>query len=82
MAEVSLELLSRQLERLLDGQAQMRDDMTVVLGRIDHVEKVIGARLEILDESLKLIQTELMALRRRDVRLGHRLERLEAEAAP
>lgn len=82
MAAISLELLSRQLERLLDGQAQLRDDMTVVLGRIDHVEKVVGARLEIVDESLKLVQAELRALRRRDERLGHRVERLEAEAAP
>lgn len=82
MAEISLELLSRQLERVLDGQAQMRDDMTVVLGRIDHVEKVVSARLEIVGESLKLVQAELRALRRRDERLGHRVERLEAQVAP
>ena len=77
-----MELLSRQLERVLDGQAQMRDDMTVVLGRIDHVEKVVGVRLEIVDEGLKLVQAELTALRRHDERLSHRVERLEAEAAP
>ena len=60
----------------------MRDALTVILGRIDHVEKVVSAGLEIVDETLKLVQAELRALRARDDRLGRRVERLETESAP
>jgi polyhydroxyalkanoate synthesis regulator phasin len=80
MAEVTMKFMARQLERLLDSHAAIRDDLTVLLGRIDHVQKVVTARLEIVDETLKLVQAELRALRGRDDRLGRRIERLEAEA--
>lgn len=80
MAEVTMEFTARQLERLLASHAAIRDDLTVVLGRIDHVEKVVTARLEIVDETMKLVQAELRAPRGRDDRLERRVGRLEAQA--
>jgi hypothetical protein len=68
------------MARLLGNYAAIRDDLTVVLSRIDKVEKVVTARLEFVDETMKLVRAELRALRGRDNWLERRGGRLEAQA--
>ena len=43
---MTLDFLARQMERMLSEQAASRDDMTVLLGRIDHVERIVSRRLD------------------------------------
>ena len=73
MAEIDLAFLARQMERLLDGQSQIRDDMTVVMARLDRIETMIrGDR-----DELRTTFTEMTAMHRRHDRLERRLDRLE-----
>ena len=41
MAEIDLAFLSRQIERVLEGQSQIRDDVTVVMARLDRIDTMI-----------------------------------------
>lgn len=77
MTEPNLEFLAQQLARLLDEQAQLRDDIVVAMGRLDHLERVMTGRFGIIDETLSLLLSEVRALRRTDERLARRVNRLE-----
>lgn len=73
---VSLDLIARLVQRVLDDQSAMRDDMTVLLGRIDHVERSVGRRLDNIEDSLKQLGIELRAIRARQDRADDRLRRV------
>jgi hypothetical protein len=73
MTEITLEFIARQLERLIDGQARLQDDMTVVMARLDRIEGMVrGDR-----EELRATFAELLAVHRRHDRMERRLNRLE-----
>jgi hypothetical protein len=38
MPDVNLAFLARQMERLIERQARLQDDMTVVMARLERVE--------------------------------------------
>ena len=38
MAEIDLAFIARQLERLVDDVAGLKDDMTVVMARLDRID--------------------------------------------
>ena len=67
MPEIELSFIARQLERVLEGQAQLRDDIFVVMARVDR-----------MDATLQGMVTELRAMHGRGDRLTRRIERLEA----
>jgi hypothetical protein len=77
LAAVTLDFLARQMERMLSEQAASRDDMTVLLGRINHVERIVSRRLDNLDDTLKRVLTELEVLRSQTARASERVRRLE-----
>ena len=58
MADIDLAFLVRQMGRLLDGQSQIRDDITVVMARLDRIETMIrGDR-----DELRATFTEMTAI--------------------
>ena len=78
MAEIDLAFLSRQIERVLEGQSQLRDDMTVVMARLDRIDTMIrGDR-----DELRATLTEMTTMHRRHDRLERRLDRLEPADRP
>jgi len=81
MAEVTLELVARQIERVLVEQAGIRDDITVQMGRLDHLERIDAARQEVIDETSKVILDELRVNRRQLDRPAERAGELEKLAA-
>ena len=66
MPEVDLALITRQLERLVNDMAGLKDDMTVVMARLDR-----------LDATIHSLVTEVRAMRSRHDRVARRVERLE-----
>jgi hypothetical protein len=65
MAEIDLAFIARQLERLVNDVAGLKDDMTVVVARLDR-----------LDATTHSLVTEVRANSRHD-RVAKRVERLE-----
>lgn len=70
MTEVTLDFISRQLERVLAEQAAMRDEMLV-----------FGARLTHVDTGIEVVIAEVRALTRAVARLNDRVTKLEEPAA-
>jgi hypothetical protein len=66
MAEIDLAFIARQLERLVDDVAGLKDDMPVVM-----------ARLDLIDATMHSLVTEVRAMHSRHDRVAKRLERLE-----
>lgn len=66
MAEVSLEFLAAQQDRLLEQMGQMRDDMAVLL-----------AVMQRLDGTVQGLVAEMRASHTRHDRLTRRVERME-----
>jgi hypothetical protein len=66
VAEIDLAFIARQLERLVNDVAGLKDDMTVVM-----------ARLERLDATTHSLVTEVRAMHSRHDRVAERVERLE-----
>jgi serine/threonine protein phosphatase PrpC len=66
MAEVDLAFVARQLERLINDMAGLKDDMTVVMARLDRI-----------DATSHSLVTEVRAMHSRHDRLARRVERLE-----
>ena len=69
MAGVDLELVARQLERVLGELAGFRDDMTVVMARLDRI-----------DATTQSLVNEVRAMHSRHGRLARRVDRLEGLA--
>ena len=66
MPEVDLAFSARQLERLVNDVAGLKDDMTVVMARRDR-----------LDATTHSLVTEVRAMHSRHDRVAKRVERLE-----
>jgi hypothetical protein len=64
--EVDLAFIARRLERLVDDAAGLKDDMTVVIARLDR-----------LDATTHSLVTEVRAMHSRHDRVAKRVERLE-----
>jgi hypothetical protein len=66
MPEVDLAFIARQLERLVNDMAGLKDDMIVVMARLDR-----------LDATTHSLVTEVRAMHSRHERVAKRVERLE-----
>ena len=66
MPEVDLAFIAPQLERLVSDVAGLKDDMTVVMARLDR-----------LDATTHSLVTEARAMHSRHDRVAKRVERLE-----
>jgi hypothetical protein len=66
MAEIDLAFIARQLERLVNDMAGLKDDMVVVMARLDR-----------LDATTHSLVTEVRAMHSRHDRVDRRVERLE-----
>jgi hypothetical protein len=66
MAEIDLAFIARQLERLVNDMAGLKDDMVVVMARLDR-----------LDATTHSLVTEVRAMHSRHERVARRVERLE-----
>ena len=69
--------LARQLERLVNDVAGLKDDMTVVMARLDRIDASTRAAVDRMDITTRGVLDELRAMHRRHDRLGKRVERLE-----
>ena len=71
MAKVDLEFLARQLEREITDLATLKDDMMVVMERLDRI-----------DATAQSLVVEVRAMHSRHERLARRVERLEERTQP
>jgi hypothetical protein len=71
MAKVDLEFLARQLERVITDLATLRDDVMVVMARIDRI-----------DATAQSLVVEVRAMHSRHERPSRRVERLEERTQP
>lgn len=74
MAEVTLELIARQLERVINGIADLTADMTMVMARTEPM----GASLRRTADELRALTDEARALAGQQSRQRQKLDRLEA----
>ena len=78
MAEsVTLDFLARQLDAVLEEQGRLREDMAVVMARLERVEAYSRSTAESGHGVMKAVLDELRAMHRRDDRLARDLGRLE-----
>lgn len=72
MAEqIDLAFISRQLTRLANDMAGLKDDMTVVMARLDRI-----------DATVQSLVIEVRAMHSRHDRLARRVDLLEEQVAP
>jgi hypothetical protein len=62
LPEITLAVLARQLERLIEGQARLQDDLTVVMARLERVERTAETAVERLEVTSKGVLIELRAM--------------------
>lgn len=73
MAEITLEFIAKQLERVLAEQAAFRDELLVTNARIGYLEK----SMDRFEAALLTVSLEVRALRNQVARMNDRLTRLE-----
>jgi len=66
MAKVDLEFLARQMERVINDVAGLKDDVMVVLARLDRI-----------DATTHSLVTEVRVMHSRHDRLSRRVDRVE-----
>jgi hypothetical protein len=71
MAKIDLEFVARQVERVITDIAALKDDMMVVLARLDRI-----------DATAQSVVVEVRAMHSRHERLTRRVERFEERARP
>jgi hypothetical protein len=71
MAKIDLEFLARQLERVITDIGALKDDMMVVMARLDRI-----------DATAQSVGVEVRATHSRRERLARRVERLEERTQP
>lgn len=76
MTEITLEFISRQLERVLAEQAGMRDELLVTNARMGYVE----SSMERVEAGVTLLTAEVRALRNQVTRMNDRVVKLEDAA--
>ena len=62
MPEITLAFLARQLERLIEGQARLQNGLTVVMARLERVERTAETAVERLEVTSKGVLIELRAM--------------------
>jgi hypothetical protein len=77
MPEVDLAFLARQLERLVNDMAGLKDDMTVVMARLDRIDTSTRAAVDRMEITTRGVLDELRAMHSRHDRVAKRVERLE-----
>jgi septal ring factor EnvC (AmiA/AmiB activator) len=73
MADVTLEFIAKQLERVLAEQAQMRDELLVTNARIGYVE----SSMERIEAAIVTLTLEVRAVRNQVGRMNNRIVKLE-----
>jgi len=81
MPDIDLAFLARQMERLMEGQARLQDDMTVVMARLERIERSTESAVERLEVTSKGVLAELRAMHGRHDRQTRRFDRLEERVA-
>jgi hypothetical protein len=66
VAKIDLEFLARQIERVINDVAGLKDDVMVVLARLDRI-----------DATAHSLVTEVRAMPSRHERLSRRIDRIE-----
>jgi hypothetical protein len=77
MAEIDLAFIARQLERLVNDMAGLKDDMTVVMARLDRIDTSTRAAVDRMEITTRGVLDELRAMHSRHDRVAKRVERLE-----
>jgi hypothetical protein len=77
MPEVDLAFIARQLERLVNDMAGLKDDMTVVMARLDRIDTSTRAAVDRMEITTRGVLDELRAMHSRHDRVARRVERLE-----
>jgi hypothetical protein len=77
VAEIDLAFIARQLERLVNDMAGLKDDMTVVMARLERIDASTQAAVERMEITTRGVLDELRAMHRRHDRVAKRAERLE-----
>jgi ubiquinone biosynthesis protein UbiJ len=81
MAEIDLQLVTRQLDRLINDVASLKGDMTVVMARLDRVGANTRGAVDRIDVTCRGLLDEIRAVHSRTDRLSRRVDRLESERA-
>ena len=86
MAEITLQFLAEQQERILRELGSLRDDMSVVSATalrldntIDRLRSELSLEMQGLRDEMSEIRTELRAIRRQQQRTAERVRQLENE---
>jgi hypothetical protein len=77
MPEVDLAFIARQLERLVNDMAGLKDDMIVVMVRLDRIDTSTRAAVDRMEITTRGVLDELRAMHSRHDRVAKRVERLE-----
>jgi hypothetical protein len=77
MAEIDLAFIARQLERLVNDMAGLKDDMVVVMARLDRIDTSTRAAVDRMEITTRGVLDELRAMHSRHDRVARRVERLE-----
>ena len=77
MAGVGLACIARQLQRLIKDVGALKDDMTVVMARLDPLDASPRAAADRIEITGRGVLDELRAMDRRHDRLAKRTDRLE-----
>jgi hypothetical protein len=77
MPEVDLAFIARQLERLVNDMAGLKDDMMVVIARLDRIDTSTRAAVDRMEITTRGVLDELRAMHSRHDRVAKRVERLE-----
>jgi hypothetical protein len=77
MAEIDLAFIARQLERLVNDMAGLKDDMAVVMAWLDRIDTSTRAAVDRMEITTRGVLDELRAMHSRHDRVAKRVERLE-----
>jgi ubiquinone biosynthesis protein UbiJ len=77
MADADLAFIARQLERLVNDVGALKDDMTVVMARLERIDDGTRAAVDRMEITSRGVLDELRAMHRRHDRLAKRVDRLE-----
>ena len=77
MAEIDLAFIARQLERLVNDMAGLKDDMAVVMAWLDRIDTSTRAAVDRMEITTRGVLDELRAMHSRHDRVAKRVEPLE-----
>ena len=81
MAEIDLHFVARQLDRLINDVTNLKDDMTVVVGRLDRIDANTRGAVDRIDITCRGLLDEIRGMHSRTDRQSRRVEWLESERA-